>query len=80
MNIKTFPGKISQLRDCLCPACGREYYAAGIKAHILSQGRKEALAVYMGEKVKTKHADFVKANVIKRVVTETNLLDITFNQ
>lgn len=84
MKLKTFPGKIAQLRACKCPACGREIYTAGIKAHILAQARKEALNACLAEpgeivtEKQVKHVEFVRDNMVQKIVTETNVLDITF--
>lgn len=84
MKLETFPGKIPSMRACKCPACGNEHYLAGIKAHILSKARKEALNALLaepGEIITGKqmaHVDFVRDNFVRKVVTETNVLDVTF--
>lgn len=78
MKLKTFPGKIAQLRACKCPACGREIYTAGIKAHILAQARKESLNMFLRQDTIKSHAEFVRNNMVQKIVTETNVLDITF--
>lgn len=76
-------GKIAQLRACKCPACGKEHYTAGLKAHILATARKECLNLYLEAdsftdlnqailtafKKKLHHAEFVRKNMVRKIVS-----------
>lgn len=85
MKLKTFEGKIPSMRAVKCPACSETYYTAGLKVHILSQARKEALLIFMSEAGGTTsleaicHAVFVKENRTRVLVVEKERLNIEFD-
>lgn len=83
MKLKTFPGKIAQLRACKCPACGQECYLAGIRTHIFHKAKNEALAILLTPKheepiYEDKHIDLLRKNLKPRQSIPKPYLDIEF--